>query len=104
MKGQHEEKLRALCELRLEILGIGSLRKSLYYLTHCAAISRVQRRCRLIRHNNGLNNVSTFGEHYTAPLFSWLPFVDSFRNELSVPSAQLLAVINDLPQLSFIDV
>jgi len=37
-------------------------------------------------------------------IFSWLPFVDSFRNELSVPSAELLAVINDLPHLSFIDV
>jgi hypothetical protein len=34
----------------------------------------------------------------------WLPFVDSLRNELSVPSAELLAVINDLPHLSIIDV
>ena len=41
---------------------------------------------------------------FLQPSNLWLPFVDSFRNELRVPSAELLAVINDLPHLSFIDV
>jgi hypothetical protein len=33
-----------------------------------------------------------------------VPFVDSFRHELSVPPEELLAVIYDLPHLRFIDV
>ena len=31
----------------------------------------------------------------------WLPFVDSFRNELSVPSSELLATITDLPPINY---
>jgi hypothetical protein len=38
------------------------------------------------------------------PCNSWLPFVDSVHNELSLPSEELLATINDLPPMSFTEV